>query len=64
MGKIEKELIQKAKAKYGSIAPCAGRTFLQCFRLQDGKIQFWFNDAGGNTHLLYQPVTSARPDRL
>lgn len=53
MSRIERKLIQKAKARYGRIAPCAGKTFTQCFRVHDGKLQFWFNDSTGNTHLLY-----------
>lgn len=53
MSAIERKLIQKAKARYGRIAPCMGKTFTQCFQVQDGKLQFWFNDSTGNTHLLY-----------
>ncbi len=52
MSRIERELIQRARARYGSIAPCLGKTFNQCFRSQDGRVQFWFNDSSGNTHLL------------
>jgi len=53
MSRIERELIARAKARFGRIAPCGGKTFTQCFLLQDGKLQFWFNDSTGNTHLLY-----------
>mgnify|MGYP001275450992 CR=1 FL=1 len=53
MSRIERELIARAKARFGTIAPCRGKTFTQCFLFQDGKLQFWFNDARGNTHLLY-----------
>jgi hypothetical protein len=53
MSSIERELIAKAKALFGRIAPCTGKTFTQCFLVQDGKLQFWFNDSSGNTHLLY-----------
>ena len=49
----ERKLMAKAKARFGRIAPCRGKTFTQCFLVQDGKLQFWFNDATGNTHLLY-----------
>jgi hypothetical protein len=53
MSRIERELIARAKARYGRIAPCYGKNFNQCFLLQDGKLQFWFNDSTGNTHLVY-----------
>ena len=53
MSRIERQLIARAKARYGRIAPCRGKTFTQCFRVQDGRLQFWFNDSRGNTHLLY-----------
>jgi hypothetical protein len=53
MGRTERELMERAKARFGSIAPCRGKTFTQCFLIQDGKLQFWFNDSTGNTHLLY-----------
>ena len=53
MSRIERELIAEARARYGRIAPCRGKTFTQCFQVQDGKLQFWFNDSTGNTHLLY-----------
>ena len=53
MSRIERELIAKAIARFGSIAPCRGKTLTQCFLVQDGKLQFWFNDSTGNTHLLY-----------
>lgn len=46
-------MIAEAKARYGRIAPCRGKSFTQCFLEQDGKVQFWFNDSTGNTHLLY-----------
>jgi hypothetical protein len=53
MSRTERELIALAKARFGSIAPCWGKTFTQCFLIQDGRLQFWFNDSTGNTHLLY-----------
>ena len=46
-------MIAEARARYGRIAPCRGKSFTQCFLEQDGKVQFWFNDSTGNTHLLY-----------
>jgi len=53
MKRRKKELIRQARARYGRILPCVGKTFPQCFLNQNGKLQFWFNDTRGNTHLLY-----------
>jgi hypothetical protein len=53
MSRVERELIARAKARFGRILPCRGKSFTQCFLVQDGKLQFWFNDSTGNTHLLY-----------
>lgn len=53
MNRTERQLIARAKARFGRIAPCSGKNFTQCFLIQDGKLQFWFNDSTGNTHLLY-----------
>jgi hypothetical protein len=53
MSRTERKLIAQARARYGRIEPCRGKTFTQCFMVQDGKLQFWFNDSTGNTHLLY-----------
>jgi hypothetical protein len=53
MSKLERELLYKAIEKFGYIEPCIGRSLAECFRRQDGKLQFWFNDQRGNTHLLY-----------
>ena len=53
MSRTERDLIAQAKARFGIIAPCRGKTLTQCFLVQDGKLQFRFNDSTGNTHLLY-----------
>ncbi len=45
-------LIEQARAQYGEIAPCAGRTIEQCFNGACGALTFWFNDATGNTHTV------------
>jgi hypothetical protein len=52
MGKLERELLSKAIERFGQIEPCVGRNLSECFLRQNGKIQFWFNDLRGNTHLL------------
>lgn len=52
MTRTEKELFDRAVHQYGSIEPCAGKTFTECFSSRDGSIQFWFNDRRGNTHLI------------
>jgi len=53
MGRLERELVNKAIEKFGYIEPCVGRRLSDCFLRQDGKVQFWFNDVRGNTHLIY-----------
>jgi len=53
MSKAEKILLDRARSQYGPIQPCAGRTLKQCFYRQNGWLQFWFNDASGNTHLVF-----------
>jgi len=53
MGNTERELMQRARRRYGKIEPCRGRSFAQCFLKQNGMLQFWFNDSTGNTRLLY-----------
>jgi hypothetical protein len=53
MSKTEEKLLHRARRQYGRIRPCSGKTLSQCFYYQNGCLQFWFNDTGGNTHLLY-----------
>lgn len=53
MGRSESDLLHRAIAKFGRIEPCVGRSLAECFLRQDGKLQFWFNDLRGNTHLVY-----------
>jgi hypothetical protein len=52
MGKRERELLNRAIRKFGYVEPCIGRSLSECFRRQNGTLQFWFNDGRGNTHLL------------
>jgi len=52
MGTLERELLDRAIEKFGYVEPCVGRSLSECFRRQDGTVQFWFNDQRGNTHLL------------
>ena len=59
MSKTEEQLLELARRQYGQVQPCSGKTLSQCFYYQNGCLQFWFNDTGGNTHLLY--VRGARP---
>lgn len=49
----EQELMEQARSQYGDIEPCQGKSFAECFRTQNGMLQFWFNDRSGNTRLLY-----------
>lgn len=53
MSRKERELMQRARHRYGEIQPCQGKSFAECFLTQNGTLQFWFNDSTGNTRLLY-----------
>ena len=59
MGKLERELLNRAIEKFGYVEPCMGRSLSECFRRQNGTLQFWFNDGRGNTHLLCIDESSA-----
>ncbi len=52
MSKTEEHLLELARRQYGQVQPCSGKTLSQCFYHQNGCLQFWFNDTGGNTHML------------
>lgn len=56
MSKARRSLLDRARDQYGSIEPCAGKTLRECFFYQNGFLQFWFNDATGNTHLVFAPA--------
>jgi hypothetical protein len=56
MSKAEQSLLNRARDQYGSIEPCAGKTLQKCFFSQNGFLQLWFNDATGNTHMVFTPA--------
>ncbi len=56
MSKAEQSLLNRARDRYGSIEPCAGKTLRECFLYQNGLLQFWFNDLTGNTHQVTVPA--------
>jgi hypothetical protein len=60
MSEAEKNLLDRARDRYGPIEPCAGKTLRQCFHYQNGWLQFWFNDATGNTHLVFAEADRKR----
>ena len=45
-------MLEEARGLYGEVTPCSGRTLEQSFTLEGGVTLFWFNDAGGNTHVV------------
>jgi hypothetical protein len=46
-------LMAQAKREFGEIFPCSGKTWDECFTVEDGVgTLFWFNDATGSTHML------------
>jgi hypothetical protein len=56
MSRTEEKLLNRARRQFGHILPCAGKTLAECFYYQNDSVQFWFNDASGNTHLVYIPT--------
>jgi hypothetical protein len=51
------ELRFKAVEKFGSVRPCYGKSFFECFTAYNGKVQFWFNTLDDNTHVLSASIT-------
>lgn len=45
-------LLAEAVDAYGEIAPCAGRSWEQCFTEEGGVARLWFNDSKGSTHVV------------
>jgi len=47
-------MVAVAMERFGvDIKPVDGRALLDdCFTIIDGKLQFWFNDSDGSTHLI------------
>ncbi len=45
-------LLAQARLLHGAVLPCAGHTLEQGFREQQGRLEFWYNDRLGNTHML------------
>jgi hypothetical protein len=46
------KLIERAKAKYGVIYPCYGKSqWNECFTRENGGIIFWFNSRDHSTHI-------------
>ena len=55
MDNSKEELLKKAMALHGRIAPtCTRRTLEECFTTQDSKLILWFNDETGTTKVLVQ----------
>ncbi len=55
MGRVEKELIRKAKSAYKKILPCPHRGKLEeCITRDDKHVYFWFNTEDESTHLIVE----------
>ncbi len=52
MTDIQIALLAQARLLHGVVLPCAGQTLEQGFREQRGRLEFYFIDRLGNTHML------------
>lgn len=53
MTRIQKQLMQAAKFKYGKISKCIHRwTWESCFTATDNLMIFWFNTPDSSTHII------------
>jgi hypothetical protein len=52
MSEQQKNLIERAKAKYGQIYPCGGKAdYRDCFSEYSDQVFFWFNTLDNSTHI-------------
>jgi hypothetical protein len=52
MSSQQLKVVERARAKYGAIYPCSGRTALtECFTQERGQVIFWFNSKDNSTHI-------------
>ncbi len=47
-------LMAAARRRHGRIHPCAGKTWAECFTVEAGQTLFWYNDASGSTHVIFE----------
>jgi hypothetical protein len=45
-------LIGRARALYGDVTPCHGKTWEDCITYHRGRLVFWFNDTSGSTRTI------------
>jgi len=58
-------LMLEARRRHGYIRRCSGRFSLwQGFQVQRGRLEFWFNSADGNTHMVWAASGSSFPGPL
>ena len=61
MTQLQTKMLLEAIKKYGKIYPTGSEKYLKnCFMLDNGYLQFWFNDKDGSTHLLRTKTKSQR----
>ncbi|MCP3683575.1 MAG: hypothetical protein GY861_12880 [bacterium] len=55
----KKRMIETAKEKWGKITPCGKSViFHNGFTEYEGKIYFWFNTKGRNTHMITEDINN------
>ena len=56
-------LLERARARFGVVFPCAGRNWEGCLIEERGMIMFWFDTPDKNTHMLYEREALERVPR-
>jgi len=54
-----RSLLTRARALYGEVKPCSGKTWQQCISYHNGQPMLWFNDKTGSTRLVHGERVSA-----
>lgn len=47
----------RATRKHGSISPCAGKTWAECYTRTNGRLTLWYNTPDGSTHIIQERIT-------
>ena len=53
---LRQQLIDRAKAKHGEITPATNKNTGDGFVEQGGRLEFWYNDALGSSHVVFESI--------
>jgi hypothetical protein len=57
MEELKEKLIQRAKKRHQQeILPCKGKTFDECFVVEERTLHFFYNTEDDTTHLLTEAI--------